>query len=66
MVVVEPEGSAGKAGIERGNVITAVDSYEIEDTTDLLAALRAYRPGDRVNLTIVDSSEKREVSVELA
>ncbi len=62
---MELNSPADEAGIERGSVITAVDFKEIESTGDLLAALREYRAGDRIVLTIVESGEERQVMVDL-
>ncbi len=62
---VESNGPADEAGIERGSVITAVDSEEVKTTGDLLAALREYQPGDQVDLTIVEGGDEREVAMEL-
>ncbi len=65
VVEVDPNGPADQAGVERGSVITAVGSEEVETTGDLLSALRDYRPGDSVELTMVDGGEERQVTVEL-
>jgi S1-C subfamily serine protease len=62
---VDPNGPANEAGISRETVITAVSSERIETAGDLLAALREYRPGDRVNLIVVEDGNEREVAVEL-
>jgi serine protease Do len=62
---VDPNGPANEAGIGRETVITAVSSERIESAGDLLAALREYRPGDRVNLIVVEDGNEREVAVEL-
>lgn len=62
---VDPNGPANEAGIGRETVITAVSSERIETAGDLLAALREYRPGDRVNLIVVEDGNEREVAVEL-
>ena len=63
---VDPKGPAAEAGIEPGNVLTALGSQEVADTGDLLAALRDYGPGDTVELAVAaESGETREVSVEL-
>jgi serine protease Do len=62
---VEQGGPADDAGVEPGDVITALDSTEIKDSGDLLAALRNYKPGDSVTLTVVRSGENRNIDVEL-
>jgi serine protease Do len=63
---VDPKGPAAEAGIEPGNVLTALGSEGVADTGDLLAALRDYGPGDTVELAVAaEAGETREVSVEL-
>jgi S1-C subfamily serine protease len=44
-------------------VITALDSTDIEGTGDLLAALRDYKPGDTVTLTVVRGGTGNEEQV---
>ncbi len=57
---VEPDGPAERAGIETGDVVTAVDEEEVRGSGDLLSALRRYGPGDRVEVTVLrDGAEDR-------
>ena len=62
---VVPGGPADDAGMNSGDVIIALDSAEIADSGDLLAALRDYRPGDDVTLTVVRGGRGNEESVEV-
>ena len=62
---VEPGGPADDAGVEPRGVITAVGEEEVQDTGDLLAALRDYAPGDEAELTVVRDGEESQVTVEL-
>ncbi len=62
---VDPNGPATEAGVKPQDVITAVGSEEIEDSGDLLAALRDYRPGDQVELTVARDDRERRLTVEL-
>lgn len=48
---VEPNSPAEQAGIPPGAVITRVDDRAIEDSDELVAAIRSYPPGARVNIT---------------
>lgn len=50
---VEPGSAADNAGIRTEDIITAIDDTTIEDSGDLLAALRDYRPGDNARITVV-------------
>ena len=62
---VDPDGPAGEAGIEPRSVIVALGDAEILDSADLISALRDYRPGDSVELTVASGGEERQVTVEL-
>jgi serine protease Do len=65
VVEVEPRGPADRAGLEREDVITALDSTPIEGSGDLLGALRDYRPGDTVTLTVLRGGAGGEENVEV-
>ena len=65
VVEVEPGSPAAAAGLRREDVITALDSTEIESSGDLLGALRDYRPGDTVSLTILRGGSGAEETVEV-
>ena len=62
---VERGGPAADAGLERGDVITAAGDVEIASYGDLLGALRGYRPGDTINLTVVRDGKEQQFEVEL-
>ena len=65
VVEAEPGGPAEDAGLRREDVITALDSTEIEGSGDLLGALRDYQPGDTVTLTILRGGTGAEEMVEV-
>jgi serine protease Do len=62
---VERGGPTDDAGLRREDVIIALDSAEIEDSGDLLGALRDYEPGDNVTLTVVRGGRGGEERVEV-
>ena len=62
---VEPGSPAEEAGVEPRGVITAVGKEQVQDTGDLLAALRGYAPGDEAEFTIASNGEKSQVTVKL-
>ena len=62
---VEPGGPADDAGLDAGDVITALGSDEVKNSGDLLSALRHYRPGDTVEATVVRDGEERTFDLEL-
>lgn len=59
-------GPAARAGVMRGDVISAVDGRTVADVRDLRDAISGQRVGDRVRLLISDGVGQREVQVELA
>jgi S1-C subfamily serine protease len=59
-------GPAEKAGLEVGNVITAVDDLPVDAENDLTDRIASYKPGDSVSLTVERVGEEpREVTVVL-
>jgi len=65
VVEVDEDGPAAEAGIEVGDVILAIDGERLQRETDLREVLSAYKPGDRVELTIRRGARTREVQVTL-
>ncbi len=65
IIEVEPRSPADDAGLRREDAITALGSTRIEDSGDLLGALRDYRPGDTVTLTVVRGGRGGEEQVEV-
>lgn len=57
---VVPGGPAATAGLQQGNVITAIDGRPLRyrDSAALVARLRAIRPGERLRLTIVRDGQR--------
>ncbi len=58
-------GPAADAGLQVGDVITAVGSREITTSTELTAAVRSAAPGDRVTLTVRRGDATSTVDVTL-
>lgn len=56
---------AEKAGLEKGDYITAADGSEISDSSALKALLGAHSPGDTVTLKICRSGNYSEITVTL-
>ncbi len=62
---VEPGSGADEAGVRVEDVITALEGAEVASYGDLFGALRDYRPGDTVGLTVVRGGEERTLDVTL-
>lgn len=59
-------GSAGaKAGLKAGDIITAVNNIPVARSEGLIAAIRAYQPGDKVTLTFLRDDKKQTTEVTL-
>jgi Do/DeqQ family serine protease len=54
-----------KAGLQVGDVITAVNDIKIRNRQELITELSRYRPGDRVNVQIQRGDAVRTFTVEL-
>jgi S1-C subfamily serine protease len=50
---VDPGGPADKAGLQAGDVITAIDGQPVDSATALTAILAQHKPGDQVKVTVV-------------
>ncbi len=60
------EGScAEKAGIQEGDIITAMDGRAVASSDDLSAAISSHRAGDTVTVTVYRRGETLELTVTL-
>jgi serine protease Do len=62
---VEPGGPADSAGIEAGDVVTALGPAEVRSSGDLLSALRRYQPGDQIEITVLRNGEESSLDLRL-
>jgi serine protease Do len=64
-MVDEPQSDspAAKAGIESGDIITAVDGTPVKDARDLARTISTTAPGTSVKLDIIRQGEPRTVSL---
>lgn len=63
--VVTPGLCGEKAGLQEGDIITAVDGEEIAGGSDLIEAKDAHKPGDTIKLDVFRSGEKLTMEVTL-
>ena len=62
---VEDAGAASDAGIEKGDVITAIDGKKIKKITELWEYLANKRPGDKITLTFLHNKKSKTETVTL-
>ena len=67
---VSTGSGAANAGLQEGDIITAIDSTKISSMTELQSALKSYQAGDKVTLTVARQSgrqyEENKVEVTLS
>jgi len=65
VAAVDPNSAAASAGIQSGDVITAVDGQPTPSTSALSSVIDAHTPGQRVSVTLSTPSGGRTASVRL-
>ena len=66
IVLVQAGSPAAEAGLQVGDVVTAVGDRAVTTSTELTAAVRSAEPGDEVTLTVRRGSDSSTVDVTLA
>lgn len=62
---VEKDSPAEKAGLQVGDVITAVDGTKLGVNITLADVIKKYKPGDKVELAVTRGSQTLKLTVEL-
>jgi serine protease Do len=62
---ITKESAAEKAGLKKGDVITKIDNRKIDATEDVSDAIRAHKPGDKVNITYLREGKEQKAAAEL-
>lgn len=63
---VTEDGPAAEAGLEHGDLITAIDDVSVSSVETLSAAINAHAPGDEISITIERDGETEQFDVTLA
>ncbi|MFE2425199.1 S1C family serine protease [Streptomyces sp. NPDC059373] len=58
-------GPGDRAGIRKGDVITAIDGETVHSGAELIVRIRSHRPGDRLTLTLTRNGERHTVGLTL-
>ncbi len=66
-LVAEAQGNgpAAKAGIRRGDTITAVNGEAVKDARDLSRKIAAFAPGSKTTITVYREGKSRDVTFEV-
>ena len=62
---VTPDSPAGKAGLKNGDIITRVAGHAVKAREEVLEAVAAMTPGDKVSIEIVRDGKAQTVEVVL-
>ena len=63
---VVADGPAASTDLKVGDIVTKINGEAVEDSTELIVAIRRNNPGDKIVLTVKNSAgNEREVSVVL-
>lgn len=62
---VQPGSAAEKAGIKRGDIITAINGDTIEDSNNLRNKVAGTQPGTEIKLTVLRDGNQEELTAKL-
>ena len=62
---VIPDSPADKAGLQEGDILTAIDRVPIDANHPLRETIEQYEPGDWVNLQVLRATEEDEIELRL-
>jgi S1-C subfamily serine protease len=65
ITAVTPGSAAEAAGLEAGDVVTALDGEPVATTGELVSELRSRQPGERVTVSVTRDGETVELDVTL-
>ena len=62
---VTKDGAAEKAGIQSGDVLTNINGTPVNSLTQLMEAIRQYRPGDEIKVDVIRNGKEKNYDVRL-
>jgi serine protease Do len=65
VVQIPPNGPAAKADLSPGDVIQKIDDKEVNSPDDVIAAVKALKPGATVHLQVWSAGTKKLVIITL-
>ena len=63
IVEVSAGSSADKAGIQKGDVITAIDGAKVTSMAFVQEKVNGYRPGDKAVVTVIRNGNEKQIDV---
>ncbi|MDL2262577.1 Do family serine endopeptidase, partial [Bacteroidales bacterium OttesenSCG-928-I21] len=65
VAAVMEKSAAADAGIKEGDVITTINKRNVKNVAELQEQVSRYRPGDKINVTVLRDNKERSFTVEL-
>jgi len=65
LTTVAPEGAAGKAGLQRLDVLLSIDGQRLDDTLDYNKVMGAKQPGDIASVSYWSRGQTKTVKIKL-
>jgi S1-C subfamily serine protease len=62
---VDPNGPAGKAGVQRGDLIRKIDNEAVHNANALRNKIALTEPGSEVTLTLIRDGKEQQIKVKL-
>jgi putative serine protease PepD len=62
---VTPDSPAARAGFQPGDVVVSIDGKAVQDRSELVAAIRGHKPGDKVTLVVVRGGNETTITATL-
>jgi putative serine protease PepD len=62
---VNPGTPAQRAGLQEGDLITAVDGERVTDGVGLIVSIRTHQPGETLEFSVTRGGAQRTISIEL-
>lgn len=63
MVEVSKNGAADKAGLKAGDVLVAIDSVKITNTSSVQETVNKYHPGDKAEIIVIRDGKEKSFEV---
>ena len=62
---VTPDSPAAQAGLQAGDVVVSIDGKAVQNRSELVAAVRGHKPGDKVSLGVTRGGNETTITATL-